>query len=107
MKLQRLAPKVSSLNTQRVTTTVMAEPARMRGRRLQERRLRLWTADPCCAVCGVLTSLDGKAATPFQLDHKVPLFKGGEDIDANCQVLCTDCHDQKTDSDLDRRTRST
>ncbi len=24
----------------------------------------------------------------FELDHKVPLFMGGEDVEANCQVLC-------------------
>lgn len=76
---------------------------RLRGRKLQARRLRVWTADPCCAVCGKLTSYP----SGFELDHKVPLFKGGEDTDENCQVLCVNiggrspgCHEHKTASDL-------
>ena len=107
MRLQRLAPRIGNLNSQRLSNTVTAEVPRMRGRKLQERRLRLWAKDPCCATCGILTSLDGKSATPFQLDHKVPLFKGGDDIDDNCQVLCIDCHDLKTAGDLDRRENRT
>jgi 5-methylcytosine-specific restriction endonuclease McrA len=77
----------------------------MTGRRLQARRLKLWTLNPYCAICGRLTDLDSKAAMAFHLDHKVPLHKGGEDEDHNCQVLCIPCHDQKTDDDLSRKGR--
>lgn len=73
--------------------------ARMSGRKLQARRLRIWTQDPCCAICGRLTDYpDG-----FQLDHKTPLFKGGPDTDENCQVLCAGsngCHEKKTEKDM-------
>lgn len=70
---------------------------RLRGRKLQARRLRVWTANPYCACgCGRLTEYpDG-----FQLDHKVPLYKGGEDTDENCQVLTPECHDKKTMQDM-------
>lgn len=72
---------------------------RLRGRKLQERRLRIWSADPCCAKCGRVTRYpDG-----FELDHIIPLFKDGEDTDANCQVLCKgvkSCHEKKTADDL-------
>ncbi|MGJ7490225.1 HNH endonuclease [Variovorax sp. ZT4R33] len=79
---------------------------RMRGRKLQERRFRLWKkAKGCCALCSSLTAYP----EGFQLDHKVPLFKGGEDADDNCQVLCVTvkgkvgCHDRKTADDMRQR----
>lgn len=74
---------------------------RLRGRGLQARRLRVWRKDPHCQMCGRLASYpDG-----FQLDHKVPLYKGGDDEDENCQVLCVPCHDKKTMTDLGYRER--
>lgn len=73
---------------------------RIRGRKLQARRLRLWSKDPRCARCGRLTNFPHD----FELDHKVPLFKGGKDLDENCQILCiSPCHEDKTNEDLDRR----
>lgn len=71
---------------------------RLRGRKAQARRLRLWSADPCCARCGRLTDWPGG----FQADHIVPLFKGGEDDEENMQVLCIPCHEAKTNEDLSR-----
>lgn len=72
---------------------------RLRGRKLQARRLRMWSKDPCCARCRKLTDWpDG-----FELDHRIPLFKGGEDIEENLQVLCPECHATKTNEDLGRR----
>jgi 5-methylcytosine-specific restriction endonuclease McrA len=71
----------------------------MTGRKLQDRRLKVWAKDPRCAMCGKLTEFPGG----FELDHRIPLFLGGEDIEANCQVLCsgTDgCHASKTASDM-------
>lgn len=68
---------------------------RLRGRRGQARRLRIWSQDPHCAECGKLTVYP----KGFQVDHRIPLFKGGEDADSNLQVLCSGangCHDRKT-----------
>lgn len=79
---------------------------RIRGRALQARRLRVWTAGPNCKRCGRLTRYpDG-----FELDHVVPLCKGGEDTDDNCQVLCTGvngCHARKTADDIGYQFRET
>lgn len=71
----------------------------MTGRRLQDRRLRVWSRDPRCARCGRLTDYPGG----FELDHCVPLFQGGEDTEDNCQILCSGpdgCHARKTLQDL-------
>ena len=33
----------------------------------------------------------------YDLDHIIPLWKGGEDTDDNLQALCPACHRRKTD----------
>lgn len=38
----------------------------------------------------------------FQVDHVVPDAIGGPSILSNAQVLCTDCHDRKTQGDRKR-----
>lgn len=107
MRLQSLRPRVASMPSA-LPVAPYVEAPRMTGRKLQARRLRMWTDNPHCQRCGCLTSLDNDGALPaFHLDHKVPLHKGGEDVESNCQVLCVPCHDAKTDSDLDRRPRQT
>lgn len=71
---------------------------RLRGRRAQARRLRIWTKSPCCAMCGKLTDYPNG----FEIDHVKPLDQGGEDVDSNLQVLCagsTACHAKKTISE--------
>jgi len=35
-----------------------------------------------------------------ELDHVVPLFKGGADDETNLQGLCKECHHRKTLADL-------
>lgn len=76
---------------------MFADDHRLRGRKAQARRLRLWTKTPHCERCGKLTDYpDG-----FELDHRVPLHKGGPDTDANLQTLCIrPCHEDKTREDL-------
>jgi 5-methylcytosine-specific restriction protein A len=73
---------------------------RLRGRALQARRLRKWTAAKGkCAKCGCLTNYpDG-----FQLDHIQAIVNGGKDDEDQTQVLCIPCHDTKTNTDLKRR----
>lgn len=98
-KLRTLKPKLATLPSNRKAMTT--REARTTGRALQSRRLRIWSKDPHCAACGRLTAYP----QGFELDHKVPLFLGGEDTDANSQVLCVDydrfgqkvgCHAEKT-----------
>lgn len=42
-----------------------------------------------------LARVDGS----IELDHKVPLVRGGTDAEPNLQVLCLPCHDGKTNQD--------
>ena len=41
------------------------------------------------------------------LDHVVPLFKGGADDQTNLQGLCPTCHEKKTADDLGYVARKT
>jgi len=80
---------------------------RITGRARQERRLDLWIKNPHCASCGEITAYP----YGFELDHIVPLHKGGEDTKENCQILCVyidadgrkrGCHMDKTAEDTKR-----
>lgn len=71
----------------------------MAGRKLQDRRWRMWQKDPHCAVCRRVVEYPHG----FELDHIQSLFKGGSDVEDNCQVLCCGpdgCHLIKTGRDL-------
>ena len=69
-----------------------SEDKRIKGRALQKRRLRMYLVDPYCNHCKHMTA----HPRGYQIDHIVPLYKGGLDIDENLQLLCIDCHDKKT-----------
>lgn len=43
-----------------------------------------------CAKCDTLLQ------SSFQVDHIIPLFRGGEDSISNAECLCACCHAQKT-----------
>jgi 5-methylcytosine-specific restriction endonuclease McrA len=69
---------------------------RITGRKLQALRLRIWSADPHCAMCGKLTA----HPSGYELDHKIALTNQGTNENSNLQVLCHDCHEIKTNDDL-------
>ncbi|WP_040452794.1 HNH endonuclease [Hydrocarboniphaga effusa] len=97
MKLRTLPSRLQPATTSRLKTVTTAD-VRISGRRLQERRKRIWQRDPNCARCGRLTI----HPHGYELDHRVPLHQGGEDTDENCQVLCNGtegCHLAKTRED--------
>lgn len=100
MKLKALKSGLRTLGpTTRAAPTLSDQ--RMAGRKLQARRLRMWTKSPYCACCGRLTDYPWG----FELDHIQRLDQGGQDIEANCQILClhwddhgnkAGCHAEKT-----------
>lgn len=101
MKLGRLTPRIAILKAQRIPESqgYRSRERRTTGRKLQDRRLKLWTESPNCAHCGRFVMFPNG----FELDHINPLFKGGEDVESNCQILCNGpegCHEKKTKQDL-------
>lgn len=68
---------------------------RLRGRAGQQARRRRLAAHPTCAEC----AKQGLVKATDQVDHIVPLFAGGEDVDSNVQGLCFLHHAIKTASE--------
>lgn len=80
---------------------------RDRGRARQAARLRVWLRDgPHCQSCGKLIDITPDTPDPFELDHVVPLWMGGQDVDSNRQCLCPDCHKAKTAREAAGRARA-
>ena len=52
----------------------------------------------CCRKCGV-------AVPSGVVDHIKPLAQGGSNEDENLQLLCKDCHDDKTNTDQGYKVR--
>lgn len=69
---------------------------RIRGTELQRTRKHHLSLNPLCVMCA-LTNITTVAQ---ELDHIVPLFKGGTNADGNLQGLCKECHAVKTAQDL-------
>lgn len=53
-----------------------------------------------CAECGLVF-----AAVRLEVDHRDPLWNGGRDTEGNLQLLCLDCHAEKTEAETRERTR--
>lgn len=63
-----------------------------------------------CQKCGDRRSrikVNGRYRRNLQVDHKVPLFKGGKEFDeSNLWTLCISCHLDKTRSEIRERTHA-
>ena len=61
------------------------------GRTWHKARKRILSRDHYkCVACDVSVGLSG------QVDHIIPVSKGGKDADDNLQTLCIKCHSVKT-----------
>jgi 5-methylcytosine-specific restriction protein A len=74
---------------------------RLRGRAAVEARAAYLHDHPLCVKC----EQRGHVEEATEVDHVVPLCKGGSDTDSNKQALCAECHRVKTDADLGRTSR--
>jgi len=70
--------------------------ARTRGRKLQTLRKRVFDQQPLCGEC----ERQGRITPATQLDHIVPVHKGGTDDRGNLEPLCDNCHADKTARDM-------
>ncbi|WP_306674693.1 HNH endonuclease [Burkholderia cepacia] len=52
----------------------------------------------CCRACGI-------AVRAGVVDHIKPLAQGGSNEDENLQLLCKECHDDKTNADQGYKVR--
>lgn len=102
MSLKTLAPRIATLDTQRVKVQEVAQPEatpRMRGRAWMERRARWLREHPLCAHC----ARRGSARAAHVVDHIIPLTDGGADDETNFQSLCIDHHKAKTAAEASAR----
>ena len=65
---------------------------RTRGRRWMELRHVVLVEEPVCMLCGRMPSAE--------VDHILPICKGGTDDRDNLQGACKACHEEKTCKDL-------
>lgn len=50
--------------------------------------------------CKICTRKVGIGGEPFQLDHRVALVNGGSHCESNLQIVCVECHKDKTKQDV-------
>lgn len=74
---------------------------RITGYKLQQIRAQHLRAHPLCVRC--LVKKSPRYTPAVELDHIVPLHKGGQDVAQNRQGLCVDCHREKTNEDMGYR----
>ena len=64
-------------------------------------RLRVW--DRCGGVCS--GPCKRKIRGNWELDHIVALVNGGEHRESNFQILCVECHVEKTGDDVAEKSK--
>ena len=79
----------------------MSQQQRTKGRKWQ--RIRAWvlSESPLCAHC----AKEGRVELATEVDHIIPIHKGGGDDFGNLQAICAEHHRDKTASDLGQRVR--
>ena len=94
-RFTELQDEVKQLRKRKRATRInRSEPER---RKIAERQNWKCASDTC--------DLAGKLEA-YDLDHIVPLWKGGEDTEDNLQALCPACHRKKTDMERVERMQS-
>lgn len=99
-RLQTLRPRVQTIPGRlQVAATMSAQ--RLRGRAAVERRAKWLRLHPLCIDC----EAEGKVTAGEEVDHEVPLWKGGADDESNFATRCKDHHKAKTAREAAERAR--
>jgi 5-methylcytosine-specific restriction protein A len=77
-------------------------PNRLRGRKWTTIRTTQLKRCPLCVAC----DWKGVTRAAQEVDHVIPLSRGGSDDFANLQSLCIECHKTKTAIDMGWRQRT-
>jgi 5-methylcytosine-specific restriction enzyme A len=84
-----LKPRVGTLLTR---VAPAARTNRVRGRAGVDRRARWLSLHPLCVDC----QAEGRVGAGDEVDHEVPLWKGGADDESNFATRCKPHHAAKT-----------
>lgn len=77
--------------------TTMFRRKRIAGAKLQQIRARILARDALCVHC--LRKTPPVIRASVEVDHIIPLGRGGTESDSNRQGLCDECHKAKTRRD--------
>jgi len=98
----RPCPTCGALRCQRHTVShtwdARVPVERLRGRKLQQARTRLFQRQPLCEPC----QQQGRLTVATLRDHRIPLAEGGTEDEANEQAICYRCHVEKTHAESRR-----
>ena len=99
--MKMLKPRLTAMSTSRTTVAELPAPSkspgyRIKGYTLMKIRDQYRREHPLCVHCLAV----GRVTAWQELDHIVPLHKGGTDTPSNRQGLCKECHAIKTLEDL-------
>jgi 5-methylcytosine-specific restriction endonuclease McrA len=64
-------------------------------------RIRVWEA-----AKGICSSCKLKIRGEWELDHTTALINGGEHRENNFQILCAECHQEKTGDDVQIKSKT-
>ncbi len=67
--------------------------------------LQLWMEQNGFCFDNVVCAICGKHVNKWQIDHIIPLTRGGKHVIENLQLICIECHKKKTREDRDKFTK--
>ena len=103
--LRTLKPRVATLDPRRIKPATVAETQRLSsksGGAWAAIRKRILTRDCGICQCAECKRL-GRLRPAQEVDHRIPLWEGGTDDEANLQSINRECHVLKTAEEAKRR----
>ena len=97
-RLTNLKPRIGVASTQRVQSHY---GERIRGRQWMAIRARVLSDAPLCPMCAA----EGRVGAATEVDHVVPLHRGGGNDRANLVGLCRAHHAVKSADEARERTK--